>query len=261
MNNKLFQLRSFATYWLDAADAHSLHSPFLYDLYTNTINNRIHDTASAWIEPLRQLLLNDRSVIQVSDLGAGSSHLSTPARAVSDIAKTSLSPAKYSLLYKRLIQRMEGKVVLELGTSLGINALYLASAPGTGVTTFEGSSAIAGKAKDTFGRSPLSNITLIAGNINDTLPAYLETVARVDFAFLDANHRYEPTMKYFQQLLTKTDERSVIVADDIHYSPEMENAWTAIRKHGRVKATVDLYRCGIVFFDPKLQNQHVVLRF
>jgi predicted O-methyltransferase YrrM len=78
---------------------------------------------------------------------------------------------------------------------------------------------------------------------------------------MDANHRYEPTLKYFDLLLSKIQHSSVIVIDDIHDNPEMERAWKEIKNHDLVYSSVDLYRCGIVFFDPSLTKQHVVLRF
>jgi hypothetical protein len=40
----------------------------------------------------------------------------------------------------------------------------------------------------------------------------------------------------------------------------MENAWAWVRDQERVSVTIDLYRCGIVFFTPLLDKQHVVLK-
>lgn len=256
MNNKLFQLKTFITYWLDAVDEHSLHSPFFFDLYSKTLKPKDGDIRSVEIENLRQQLLRDHSRIDINDLGAGS-HTS---RLISDIARTSLSPAKYSLLYHNIIKRFGSRIVLELGTSLGINTLYLASAGCAHVTTFEGSSTIAEKAREVFTLAGSGNITLRLGNIEETLPAHLQSIDSVDFVFLDANHRYTPTVHYFQQLIKKAHPHSVFVLDDIHYSPEMEKAWNMIKTNKGVSATADLYRCGVVFFDPSLNKQHLVLQ-
>ncbi|MBA4057247.1 MAG: SAM-dependent methyltransferase [Marivirga sp.] len=261
MNNKLFQLKTYITYWLDAVDEHSLHSPYFFDLYSRSLKAKDVDMKSTEIESFRQQLLTDHSRIDVNDLGAGSNRSRNNSRTINDIARTSLSPKKYSLLYQNIIKRFDSPVVLELGTSLGINTLYLARPDQSHVTTFEGASAIAERARKIFALAGSNNITLILGNIEDTLPHYLRSVNKIDFVFLDANHRYTPTINYFQQLLKKSHQHSVFVLDDIHYSPEMENAWNTIKNHGSVYATADLYRCGIVFFDPSLNNQHVVLQF
>ena len=261
MKNRFFQLKSFTTYWLDAVDEHSLHSPFFYDFYSKTLKAKIVNIELSHIEELRRKLLFDDRTIMVTDLGSGSAHFKSSTRKISDLARTSLSPRKYSLLYAKIIQRYNCRNLLELGTSLGINALYLASSKGSSVTTFEGSTAIAAEAQTLFDVAGANNITLIIGNIDQALPSYLQSIEKIDFAFLDAHHRYEPTLKYFEAMIRKTHEHSVIVLDDIHYSAEMEKAWKAILKHQCVYATVDLYRCGIVFFDPSLNKQHVVLQF
>lgn len=261
MNHRFFQLKTFVTYWLDALTEHSLHSPFFFEFYSKTLKATDTDNRSPEIETLRQLLLKDRTIVNTEDFGAGSTRFQNSSRAIGDIAKTSLSPRKYSQLYERIIRRFDNPVVLELGTSLGINTLYLASSKQTRVITFEGSTTIAETAEKNFTIAGADNIKLVLGNIENTLPIHLESIDRLDFVFMDANHRFTPTIHYFRQLIDKAHTNSVFVLDDIHYSPEMENAWNTIKKNKGVYATADLYRCGIVFFDPSLNNQHLVLQF
>jgi predicted O-methyltransferase YrrM len=261
LTNKFFQLKTYITYWLDAVNEHSLHSPFFFDLYSKTLLTKDHDLREIQIEDFRRTLLNDSTRIVVNDLGAGSACFKSSMRSIKDIAKTSLSPKKYSLLYRNIIKSFDARVILELGTSLGINALYLASPSLSHVTTLEGSQAVAERAQTLFHIAGACNIKLIVGDIKETLPSYLKSVSKVDFVLLDANHRYVPTLDYFEQLIQKVHERSVIVIDDIHYSPEMERAWRAIKKYPEVCATGDIYRCGMVFFNPTLNKQHIVLEF
>jgi len=102
---------------------------------------------------------------------------------------------------------------------------------------------------------------LIEGNIDATLEPYLETTDQLDFALIDANHRYEPTVRYLDLLAQKIHAHSIIAIDDIHFSSEMERAWTRIQNHELVHTTIDLYRCGLVFFNPSLTRQNVVLQF
>lgn len=257
MPDRLFQFQSFISYWLDAVDEHSLHSPFFFDLYTRVV--KPCHTPNNDIERLRKKLLRDKRIIAVKDFGTGSKR---PAmRRVSSIARRSLSPARYSLLYSRLIEYVNASTILELGASLGINTLYLALNRKRKVVTFEGAPEIAATAKLTFEFANANNIVLIGGNIAQSLPAYLQTVRKVDFVFMDADHRYESTVSYFHCLLPKIHARSVIVMDDIYYSREMKKAWEYIRRHEMVYASADLFRCGMVFFDPSLYKQHVILQF
>lgn len=239
-------------------DEHSLHSPFFYDFYTKVVKQESQSFET--IEKLRRELLSSKLEVSVNDLGAGSV-LNSDTRKVSDIAGISLSPERYSQLYARTIEYFKCKHVLELGTSLGINTLYLGMTKNTRVFTFEGSPAITEIARDTFTFANAKNITLIEGNIDTTLPSYLANHGKIDFAFVDANHRYSAVMDYFNWLVDASHEKTVLVFDDIHLNSYMQKAWTAICKHELVYATADLYRCGFVFFEPSLNRQNWILRF
>jgi predicted O-methyltransferase YrrM len=252
-----FKLYAYTSYWLNAVDEHSLHSPFLFDFYTNIVKRSKHDTKIESIEKLRQKLLSDNRKVIINDLGSGSSK---NPRSVSSIARTSLSSPRFSGLYKKIIDHFNSRTVLELGTSLGVNTLYLAHRQDVQVVTFEGADALADIATLTFEFARAKNIQLIQGNIDTTLPSYLQTIRKLDFVFIDANHRYEPTVSYFHQVISKITETSIVILDDIHYSTEMQKAWNEIRNHKLVYGSADLFRCGILFFDPSLNKQHVILQ-
>lgn len=256
--SRFFQLKTYITYWLDAVNEHSLHSPFLYDLYTNVIKQT--STPNVEIETLRAKLLKTEGTITVEDLGAQSNHFSKNTRKISSIAATSSSTARFSLLYARLTHYCHAKTIIELGTSFGLNTTYLAQKKDAKIYTFEGSASIAEVAESTFEFAHATNIELIKGNIDTTLPAALARIPKVDLAFLDANHQYEPTKRYFEQLLPKLHHQSLVIIDDIHGNVGMQSAWNELCKHPLVYTSLDLYRCGILFFDPSLNKQHVVLQ-
>jgi predicted O-methyltransferase YrrM len=256
----LFQVKSFLSYWLNAVDSHSLHSPFFFDLYTKAIKGK--ETADMFpvAEKLRKKLLQNPTPVLMQDLGAGA-RSKKQERTINEIARASLSTREYSQLFYRLVHYCGATNIIELGTSLGINTLYLAANKSVRVTTFEGAPAIASIAKSTFAFADVSNITLVEGDIDVTLPRYLNEIKKFDLAFIDANHRYGPTLSYVKQLIRKTHSKSIIILDDIHYTPEMETAWNEIKQDPMISGSVDLYRVGILFFDPSLNKQNVVLQF
>lgn len=255
-----FQAKSFLRYWLNAVDEHSLHSPFLYDLYTQVLKKSKHESSDKSIEHFRHTLLNEEQSIPVHDYGAGSRHLSNVNRRVCDIARTSLSPPKYARLYRNIIRHFKAHTIVELGTSFGITTLYVAT-ENAKVSTFEGAPAIAERAREIFESAGAANIHLTEGDISKTLPHYLLKIFKIDAVIMDANHRYSPTIQYFEWLLPHIHDRSILIMDDIHYSEEMEKAWHEIKQHTLVYGTADLFRCGLVFFDPSLNKQHVVLQY
>ncbi|HEX6227711.1 MAG TPA: class I SAM-dependent methyltransferase [Chryseolinea sp.] len=262
MSAKYFQLKSFFTYWLDAVDEHSLHSPFLFDFFTRVLKKEFSHPDFEALARSRQKLATDHRVINITDFGSGSLKMKSPSRKISDIASISVTPEKYSRLYTRIIRHYNCKHILELGTSLGLNTLYLAKAQeGIRVATIEGSVETAQVAKKMLDEHGAKNVQLILGNIDQALPTYLSGSEKIDFAFIDANHRRGPTLNYFELILEKTHDETVVVLDDIHYSKEMEEAWQQIQAHKRVFTSIDLYRCGLTFFNPALTKQNAVLQF
>jgi predicted O-methyltransferase YrrM len=257
--DSLFHFRAYITYWLDAVSRHSLHSPFFYDFYRMVIIPAKRSKGFSDIERLRAAMLKDDTEISVKDLGAGSRHNPSATRKIKDIARTSLSSPLFSRIYTMMINHYQCKHVLELGTSLGINTLYLGR-EGTFVTTFEGSDEISEIARRNFKKAGMSHIHLVEGDIAKTLPQHLTGSGKVDFALMDANHQFDPTLTYFKLLKGAIHERSVIVVDDIHYHQGMERAWNEMRHDPLVYGSIDLFRAGILFFDPSLNKQHVVLQ-
>lgn len=256
----LFQFKSFITYWLDAVNQHSLHSPFFFDFYSRILKGNSVVEKTEAIENIRAAFRKEKTTLTLQDFGAGSIHSKDASRTIAQIAASSLSQQKFSKLFVRIIQYFNCKHVVELGTSLGINTLYLASVPGVHVTTFEGDPHLVKHAEVLF-ESQAAKITVIPGNIDKTLSDYLQRSPKVDLAFVDANHRYEPTLLYANELIKRMHDGSILILDDIHHSPEMQRAWDEIRQHQLVYASIDLFRCGILIFNPSLNKQHVVLQF
>ncbi|AHM63288.1 O-methyltransferase-like protein [Flammeovirgaceae bacterium 311] len=258
---KWFQARAWLHYWLRAVNEHSLHAPFVYGLYQQVIKPPVKKNAR--IEALRQRLLNSTDRLEMHELGAGSSISSSNIRPVSGIARHSLTPVRFSSLLYHLVQHQEAKTILELGTSLGINTLYLATAAPDGmVHTLEGCPRTAALAVQNFQEQNLSNIALHVGNIDSTLPKLLnKELSRIDLAYLDANHTYEATIRYFEWILPCLHRNSVVVVDDIHWSEPMQQAWSVLCQHQAVSLSLDLYEAGMLFFRPGMQKQHYVLEY
>ncbi len=208
------------------------------------------------IEKVRQKLLLDQTEVTIDDLGAKSPHFKNAKRALSQVAQTSLSTAAYCRLYNRIIHYIDAKQILELGTSMGIATLYLAQKNNAHITTFEGNTSAINVALTHFEFFNAQNIELIEGNIDSTLSDYLLNGTKINFVLMDANHRYEATMRYFNLICKRISEKGIIVLDDIHYSKEMSRAWRELSRHQLVYGSVDLFRCGILFFDPSLNRQH-----
>jgi predicted O-methyltransferase YrrM len=261
-----FQLaRKFIHYYVSALNGkgHGMHSPFVFDFILNVLNNRNEYEAPKEIEELRNELLKDDTMIRVKDLGAGSRSKSARKRKIKDIAHSALKPPRFGQLLYRLAKHYRPENIIELGTSLGITTAYFSRAvPGARIVSIEGSEAIASKAKEHFKKLGCENIEVMEGNFDEILPSIIPGLAPVDLAFIDGNHRHEPTINYFLQLANASHNDTILVFDDIHWSEEMERAWKEINIHPSVKCTVDIFYLGFVFFRNEFKvPQHFTIRF
>jgi predicted O-methyltransferase YrrM len=257
--------KKYFTYLFTASNGkgHGIHSPFVFDFIKFVLNDRNPPVKGKEIEGLRKELLQNMQFIDVTDFGAGSAVIKSKSRQISRIAASSLKAKKYSRLLHRIISYYKTKNVLELGTSFGITTAYMAASPfAETVTTMEGSQAIASVAKNNFKSLALKNIKLVEGDFDVMLAELLEHDPMFDLVFLDGNHRREPTLRYYKQILRATSENSIFVFDDIHWSAEMEDAWKEIKDHEAVTLTIDLFFIGLVFFRKDFKvKQHFTIRF
>ena len=252
----------YIKYFFKAKDEHSLHSPFVFEFYTQVLKDETHSTEYDEIENLRKQLLSDNRIVKITDFGAGAKTNKSIQRTVEDIARKSLKKPSLAQLFFRIIKFYKYKNILDLGTSLGLTTAYLGKANSeVKLKSFEGCSKTAKIAQENFYKLSLENIEIIVGNIDETLPEKLKGISSLDFVFFDANHRYEPTIRYFKQCITKTHDESCFVFDDIYWSEEMKKAWQTIQNHESVSISIDLFWVGIVFFRKKQPKQHFVLKF
>ena len=123
-----FQITSYIKHKLLEIDEHSLHSPSLFRLYLDCFKKARQVPEKKTIEGLRESFSNDIRMVDIKDFGAGSKISAADARSVRSIARGGISTSKYSRLFQELIRRFNCHNIIELGTSLGINTMYLASA-------------------------------------------------------------------------------------------------------------------------------------
>ena len=259
-----FQIaKKYVKYYINAQNGkgHGVHSPFVFDFIIHVLNDTKEYECYKRIESLRKQLVQNNSIIDVEDFGAGSAVIPFKKRKVSAIAKSSLKNKKFAKLLYRIVKYYHPQNIIELGTSFGITTCYLAEGNKNADVTFEGSKEIAKIARQNFITVQLNNINLIEGNFDKIFFDALQTKDKIDFAFIDGNHRRNATLDYFLGLLKKSSNTSIFIFDDIHWSSEMEEAWKQIQDHDSVKLTIDLFFIGLVFFNPDFKvKQHFAIR-
>jgi predicted O-methyltransferase YrrM len=242
---------------------HGIHSPFVYEFVTEVLNDHRLYYAYGNIEEVKKNLFRDDRMIGVNDLGAGLLRHGNSSKKISAIAGSAVSTQKFGRLLFRLANFYRAGTIIEMGSSLGISAAYLASADSSSqVITMEGSPAIAAVAKEVFCKLDLRNIKQIAGNFEDGLPNLIASNPPANLVFIDGNHRKKPVLEYFEQFMNKISPEALIIIHDIHWSREMEESWSIIQKNPRVKMSIDIFSAGLVFFrDEFREKQHFIIRY
>lgn len=247
---------------LTAKTRHGTHSPFVYKLADEVIYDFSAKSEYKDIEAQRKKLLNDRQLIEVTDLGTGSLLKQNRLKKIRQITKRSLKSSRLAQLVYRIAHSCKPTNVIELGTGLGLTTAYLSKAqPSVEILTMEGCPQTANIACRAFNDLGLKNITVQVGDFNDLLPKVLAATTKLDFVLIDGNHTKEATLNYFEWCLPKATEETLLIVDDIYWSKEMKEAWKEIKAHPKVAITVDLFWIGLVFFRKGQAKEHFKLKF
>ena len=256
-----FSIRSYGQFLWNSKNQHGVHSPFVFDLVTKCFYDKTSKPEYVLLKKYRNELLQNKSSIEVTDFGAGSRVFKSNKRPISKIAQTAGISKKRAELLFRITQYFQPNSILEIGTSLGLatSALSLGN-PEARITTLEGCSETAKIAQKQFEKFQLSNIqskvTVFATFFNNCQLS----IINYQLIYFDGNHSKEATLQYFELLLPTITNETVWIFDDIHWSTAMTEAWETIKKHPRVKVTIDTFQWGLVFFRSEQEKEHFVIR-
>lgn len=258
LSKYFFPIYAYFIYWLKKEDLYSLQAPFVAEIYQR-LKHYLQESSKEHLEleNVRKQLLHDSEILEIEDFGEGSKKLEKQRyRKTADITKHSTTGRKFSLIYQFFCSQTPGQNVLELGTCVGINTLYLSKAVKGQLFSFEGAEGLWQKAQQ-YQRP--ENTVYILGDIRKQLPIHLKENRPVDFALIDATHNFEGTVQYFNMLLPAIHEQSILIIADIHWSEGMEKAWEQISKHPSVSLSLDFYECGVLLFKKGLAKNHYIL--
>lgn len=246
MNSLLFKIKEFIWYYFRADTIYSTDSHIIYSFCREVLDDTRHYYKFSHIQTILNQLYEGRTVIQKTDLGAGSQINKNEEVSIGQIARTSASSSQKGKMLFRIAHWFKPKEILELGTNLGISAAYLAAANSkTSVVTIEGDPQIATYARRNFNQLKLNNIKLIEGSFD----SYLEEVLNnnsFQLFFIDGNHTYEATIKYVNLITSYVSGDFLIIVDDIYWSAGMKMAWMELQTDPAYNLIIDLFSVGIL---------------
>lgn len=257
----LFQIKSYLKFLWHSKNEHAVHSPFVFTLITKCFYDKKSKPEYSILKEYRGSLLQNKNTITVTDFGAGSKVFKSNTREIAQIAKTAgISPKRAELLF-RITNYFQPESILEIGTSLGLAtaALSLGNSKAE-ITTLEGCPETAKIAQNQFRIFSLSNVNSVVAEFKSYLKSNQLSIINYQLIYFDGNHSKKATLEYFELLLPTVTNETVWIFDDIHWSEEMEDAWEIIKKHPKVKVTIDTFQWGLVFFRYEQEKEHFIIR-
>jgi predicted O-methyltransferase YrrM len=231
----------------------------VYNLVTKCFYDKKKYGAYSLLKDYRKQLLANHQNIEITDFGAGSRVFKSNTRKISAIAKTAGITTKNQQLLFRLSQYFKAKNTLELGTSLGLGTVALATGNSDNkIMTIEGCPNTSAVAQGMFNQFKLNNIQLDTSDFE----AYFRSTKTTTYnlVYIDGNHSKKHTLAYFNILLENATNESIFIFDDIYWSPEMTEAWQEIIAHPKVTVSIDTFQWGFIFLRKEQLKQHFNIR-
>lgn len=231
----------------------------LYTAFEKFLNNEFTEDQKndfRKIENIRRKLYVSTQTIAFTDYGAGSSGLKNlgdgnkaPVISERNLGKLSRKASK-SEYWCRFIAAVAGASsppnILELGTCVGISAMYIAAGLNRSgkLVTIEGAESLAEIASENFREAGFQNIELLTGRFSDKLPELLNN-SEFGLCFIDGDHKKQSTLDYYKTVSSKMKSGGIIIFDDIAWSKGMRDAWKTIVRSPRITKSINLFEIGL----------------
>jgi predicted O-methyltransferase YrrM len=248
----------FLQFYLKASTRYQIHSPFVFELVNAVLEDTRYYYAFTEVERLRRQMLHSKVEIEQEDFGTGGKKQRIQRRRIAEVARKSASSPTQGRMLFRLVQHLQPKTMVELGSSLGVGTAYLASAASHArLVSLEGCAQTAAVAKSNLELLGIKNVILQTGPFEKTLEPVLSREKSVDLFFFDGNHRAEPTLRYFEACLKHATPQTLFVFDDMYWSSEMTGLWKQLQKHPKVTLTLDFFDLSLLCINPDFKEiQH-----
>ena len=173
-------------------------------------------------------------------------------------------PKRWGMFLHLCADSFEARVILEMGSCVGISGAYLASAHSRPrLLTLEGSEALAAIAQQTL-NAVSDNAEVVVGVFEQTLQRTLDRLSaeqqKIDLAFVDGHHEEAATLNYVDAISKCLSPRGLIILDDIYLYEGMWLAWQVLSSDRRFVA-IDIGRFGLLVRGEGSGNAYNLARY
>ena len=179
---------------------------------------------------------------------------------VSQIALKASSSKKWTSFFYELSKTKNVNNILEVGTNLGVSGQYflkgLDEKTKSIFITIDGVKKLCEIATDRFNHiSDKRRFKVINGLYDEKLLELKKLNIKFDLVFIDGNHRFDATIKYFELLKKQLAQNAIVIFDDIHWSSGMTRAWESIIKDDSICFSIDFFKLGLIILNSKHKSK------
>jgi len=246
-----YRTRKWIAYLFKARhrNGHGIHSPFLFRLITEVIENK--GSFSAW-PMLLAAEENVRNTLRMVDKASYRKLYETKRGADCGLVKElHLLPGKFDRLIFRLVNEFQPRSLSFYGSTFGVTLMAMALA--------DRRIRLEAQVENDHYRSFCRRLIEVyeVGNID------LSGVGKVtasDFVVVQNPLDPDECSLVLDQIVTKP-YNGIIIVCGIHTSAEMEAVWKRYQKGQQVRISIDMFEIGIFICKEGLQKEDFVLRF
>lgn len=240
-----FALRNYVRYRSKAKDEYSIHSPFIFDLFTKGLQKRSDNSQYKFVDAFAK----EQAKAYSHDMGRACGY---PLRLY----------RRELLFLCRLSSYFKPKNVLIVGNDAGICAAYLSKTlPESNIVNYLHNKTACEFLIKSFNDKGFSNVSFFCDNGNELLKTVLESMGQVDFVFLNRDCENQTPIKLMEEILPFCSENGAVTFGNIHCDREMRELWTQSIAEERFKVCADFFFCGVAFLTQNpLRKQCYVLK-
>jgi len=228
---------------------HGIHSPFLFRLITEVIENKGNFSAWPMLDAAEE---NVRNTLRMVDKASYQKLYETEISSdFNVIKKLHLLPVKFDRLIFRLINEFQPSSLLFCGSTFGVTLMAMALA--------DRRIRLVAQVENDHYRSFCRRLIEVYDIVNIDL-AGVGNVTASDFVVVQNPLNPDECSRVLGQIVAKPYDGLIILCG-IHTSSEMEAVWKRYQKEQQVRISLDLFEIGIFICKKGLQKEDFVLRF
>jgi hypothetical protein len=229
---------------------HGIHSPFLFRLITEVIENKGNFSAYPMLKAADE---NARNMLRILDMNSYlDGGISEYGYDRQEIKSMHMLPSRFDRLLFRLVNDFSPGGIAFYGSTFGVTLLALALA--------DRRIQLVAQVENDHYRSFCRRLTEVYEVSNVCLTGSGEVVP-VDFIVVQNPLDPDYCDRLLARILVDSSYNGVIVVGGLHTSDAMEAAWSRHKASPAVRVALDLFEIGIFICRKGLQKEEFVVRY